>query len=789
MKRFLSTNLILSMVLMAPAVTAAEDDAGATRAREALASAETPPGLSRPATKRIEEIVVSARKRDELIEDTPVSITALSADTLRESGVTRLSDIQDLVPNLEFRQGRDGLTAGVSIRGIGTATPELAFDPGVGIYIDGVYLPRALGSIVDVLDVAQIEVLRGPQGTLFGKNTVGGAINMTTVKPHEEPEAFALLRAGNFGLFSSEAMLNVPIVEDWLLSRISFSSTNTDGYFENTAQSFHSSNRNSLAFLGSLRLLPHEDVVIDVSGSWARSRNHSQGAQCRFEGGGSLESLFSPALQEACDESEPLRGATNVRPEAHLESYGMWGTATWSAGETGPLDDLSVKALGSWRTQKPRVQEDVDGTPVSVVQISDLGGGDPLSGSPGYQEQYSGELQVNAEAWDERLHIVGGYFALWETARNGRVTTTGPTPGQTNPLRVSQATTTIDNWTWALYAQATADVTEWMSLTAGLRYTEDKKGSTLRITDPRFLDQPASADSQGRAIFTRFTPMGSLALTVPEHLLDDIAIDHLMGYFTYAQGFRGGGFNALSAGTDDLAPFGPELLDNFEVGLKTIALDQRLTFNLSAFYGIYDDIQVVTVEAVSDPSAPTGINIIRLTRNAADATTRGVELEFTALPLEGLQISGSIGLLDARYGTYIIPNPSSPGESDDLSGDRFANLPELQTFLAVQYSFPIETGIRDLDGWMTPRLEWAYESRMEFNGPDSPDFIQQGVNLINARLSYSCLDDRAQIALFARNLLSEEYFATVLPLTSVFGSGTRFFAPPRTWGGEISYRF
>ena len=194
-------------------------DAQAAQAERALSTGEPAPGLSRRATTRVEEIVVSARKRDEFLEDTPVSVTALGADTLREVGVTQLSDIQDLVPNLQFRSGRNGITAGVQIRGIGTASPELAFDPGVGIYVDGVYLPRAFGQIVDVIDVEQIEVLRGPQGTLFGKNTVGGAINLTTVKPQPVPEAFVLARPSNFGRIFTEAMVNLPVVEDLLFSR------------------------------------------------------------------------------------------------------------------------------------------------------------------------------------------------------------------------------------------------------------------------------------------------------------------------------------------------------------------------------------------------------------------------------------------------------------------------------------------------------------------------------------------------------------------------------------------
>ena len=172
-------------------------------------------GLSRRTGIRVEEIVVRARKRDELLEDTPVSVTALSEDTLREAGVVRLDQIQELVPNLQFQTSNNGLAAQVFIRGVGTSTAEIAFDAGVGIYVDGVFLPRAAGSVLDTVDVAQIEVLRGPQGTLFGKNTVGGALNITTVKPQQEAGASVLLRPGNLGTFDSRLSLDIPIDIGW----------------------------------------------------------------------------------------------------------------------------------------------------------------------------------------------------------------------------------------------------------------------------------------------------------------------------------------------------------------------------------------------------------------------------------------------------------------------------------------------------------------------------------------------------------------------------------------------
>ena len=190
--------------------------ADAVRAQEA----EPAPASAR----HVEEIVVQARKRAELLEETPISISVVGAAEMRETGVTRLDDVQQLVPNLRIASPSDGQAADFVIRGVGTPqSSAIAFDPGVGIYVDGVFLPRAVGTLIDVLDVQQIEVLRGPQGTLFGKNTVGGAVNITTVKPQEKLEGFALLRPASLGQVYTQAMLNLPVVEDRVFARLSMS--------------------------------------------------------------------------------------------------------------------------------------------------------------------------------------------------------------------------------------------------------------------------------------------------------------------------------------------------------------------------------------------------------------------------------------------------------------------------------------------------------------------------------------------------------------------------------------
>ena len=742
--------------------------------------------VSRHETRRVEEIVVTARRRAERLEETPISVTALSETTLREAGVTRLDQIQQLVPNLQMPTGRSGLEGRIRIRGVGTSTSEVAFDPGVGVYVDGVYLPRSLGQLVDVLDIQQVEVLRGPQGTLFGKNTIGGALNITTVKPTREQEGFVLLRPGNYGSLHTRMMLNTPVGGGWLgerlAARVAFSSTNRSGYTYNRFRDEDWSDTNTLAFLGSVRFTPLDDVRIDVSGSWSRNHARQRGGQCLVIRETALGNL-QPGLYDACRASQKYVFEADPASIADVESYGTWGTIAWDVGPIGPLDALELKSITSWRQQRPRGRDDFDMTQFPVIQLASVGGG-VLDGEPGFQQQISQEVQATGSAWDGRLNFVAGYFVLWE---NGTALWTIWAMG--NSLDAATTTDVVfDNWTWAPYAQATADLTDWISLTAGLRYTEDKKGINLLFYNPRMPEPPDLARNRS-AIFSAWTPTASLSLRMPEEWVDGTPLDHLLGYFTYARGFKGGGFDAVTSPfAEELSRFDPETLDSFELGWKSIAWDQRVTLNLSLFLGNYDDIQITKFQDLGDTDGDGLPNLQRVTLNAASGTTKGLEIEMVALPADGLRVTGSLGLLDARYDEFEGIDDVT-GENTDRAGQRFLLTPEVQSHLSAQYSWPLEPpGPAWLRGWVTPRVDWSYQGNTLYLGPEIPAGRQPGFHLVHLRLSYDFLDDRAQVALWTRNLLDEAVFDYAFSSSSSFGIGNRWFQIGRTYGAELSYR-
>ena len=749
-------------------------------------------GLSRHASQEVEEIVVSARKRAELLEDTPLSVTALSATTLRESGVTRIDQVQQLVPNMTFQPGFvSGGTPQIRIRGVGTSATGPAFDSGVGLYLDGVFFSRSPGALIDVVDVQQVEVLRGPQGTLFGMSTVGGAVNMTTVKPSTEGvEGSVLIRPGNFGTVTTRATINTPIgsggLEEKLATRLSFGSGQSSGYVYNSFRDQQVSNNTSLTFLGSVRYMPIEDLTIDVSGSYSKVTNSGLGGQCKFMQDGSLTSLV-PGYEEACKESSPFEARSNLAQLGNFGNYGTWGVIEYDVGELSVFEDIALKSLTAWRAQDVRTRTDLDGTRIDVVDLKQAGNGINRSdGTPGSAHQIQQELQLNASTWDGKVNFVSGFFSFWEKAEAGNTVLVVPLSQSTN------SNIFVDNFNWALYTQGTADVTEWLSLTGGVRYNTDNKGINQINRNTNNPLAPSGGGS-GEKTFESWTPMGSVALLAPADWIDGTPLDHIMTYFTYSKGFKGGGFNATtqaSVASTTPTPFDPETLNNYEVGVKTIGFEQMLSLNLAAFRGKYDDIQVTAQKTFVDSTGETIIQ--RLTLNAAQATIQGVEIELASRPIEGLSITGSMGFLDAIYDEFPDALSDLTGQAIDRSGQSLNLSPRWQTFLGAQYSFPLELSDKAptwLEGWLTPRLEWAYRGRNHVLGPEALPSIQSGYNLLNARFSYDFMDDQAQVALWAQNLLNEAYFMDVFGLGGTFGSLQRFYQAPRTFGAEVSYRF
>ena len=804
-----------------PPVGGLDTNIAAPEAQEAVIESEgaAAAGVSPSEARQIEEIVVQARKRAELLEDTPISVSAFDQSSLTDRQVLKLDQLEGFVPNLVILDNRTGRDASILIRGIG-ARPDVFLDQGVGLYVDGVYLSRAQGSVLDIVDVASIEVLRGPQGTLFGKNTVGGAVSVTTQKPEYDFRGAVRIRAGTFGTIETRSMLNIPIdigwFEDRLATRLAFGSNNDDGWTYNALRDENWNDRSDLNFLGSLRFEPLTNLTLDVTGSWASQRSMGRGGECVFiqesvfiNVPGSIPPNYYPYCQDK-NRSGPFRFESELGSIQFNKNWGTWGTITWDTGDLWIFEDMQTKVTGSWRRQTWGERYDVDLGPDRLFVFGEVGGPGRTNGQPAFAEQKSAELQENFNAWDGRIAGVAGFYYFEEQVSTNADIDVFPESGIVGQLNGAGTNNLIDtdNSSWAVYGQATADLTDWVSITGGIRYTrEDRKLSRL-VTNLRLCedgsDPPCTPDNpnQVRANFQdvttdydAWTPMGSIALTMPEDWLGDAPIEHLLGYFTYARGFKAGGING-SARTNnpvEASTFEPETVDSFELGFKTIAFDRRLRLSIALFDASYNDMQLPTVFAEPcPPDNPDCIpQVLVITTNAGSSSIRGLELEVNASPIDGLAIDANLGLLDAKFDEYLADNLLT-GLPLDRAGDRLPFIPETQAHIGVQYSLQIDSSELPewLQGWLTPRIDWNYMGSVVNFGTEIPGATSPAYNLVNARLSYDFGGDQLQVALWARNLFDATYFNSVYPIPiQILGTMNRFYGQPRVWGGELSYQF
>ncbi len=800
-----------------------DPDTAAAQASTAETAGAAAAGLSPATAVRVDETVVMARRREELRQETPVSVTVLDEAELRAAQVETTLDLQGLVPNLVFFTSSTGQDVSPFIRGVG-ALPVTYLDQGVGTYVDGVYLPRGSGNLLQVVDFQQIEVLRGPQGTLYGKNTVGGAINVATIKPRRATEASVDVRAGSYGQADTRTTINVPVGKGWLAdelySRLAFASFNDSGYTTNTLTDTGYSDTSALVFYGALRFEPRDDLTFDLTGTWSRDHNNGLGGQCRFvpqsternPNTGRTNNPFNAFLpagyREACDRSRTYRFESDVAsPIADLESSGVWGILDWRLGEVGPVD-LDLRYTGSWREQTVRGRSDIDMTQFPVLVLAYAGGppagGDPrnVNGEPTLQDQVQQELQVNGRAWDGRLSFVSGVFLYWENIDEDNALRF--LPG--NPLLdanggISESVNRIDNRDWAFYGQATADVTDWLSLTGGLRYTEERKALAHRLTIPEGLNppDPEPSDFSNSLTSGAWTPMASVAFKTPQEWLDATGVlDWAMPYFTYARGFIGGGVNGAGRTSSPLESqtFGPEYADSYEWGVKTIGFGGRASLDFDWFLLQRTDQQVI--QLVQDGSAcPPGSDpdcvtpTLALVTNAGRSKTYGLETEFKVTPVSGLLLSGGAGYTHARFIDFPDAESSITGDTINRAGEPLPFVPEWTTHLALEYAYELPRfgGPSWLHGWITPRVDWSYTSGNFFYAPEIEQLQQSGYDVVNFRLAWDFNDDRSRIALWAKNLTDKAYYNAAVASPRLAGSVTRYYETPRTFGVEISQRF
>jgi iron complex outermembrane receptor protein len=690
-----------------------------------------------------DEIIVTARRREENLLDVPIAVSAFSGEALELRGALDLTDIGNITPNttLETSRGSNS-TLSAFIRGIGQQDPVSGFEPGVGIYLDDVYLNRPQAAVLDIYDVERIEVLRGPQGTLYGRNTIGGAVKYVTKRLPQEFALSARATVGTYDQADGVVTVSAPIGE---IVRVggSVARLSRGGFGDNLTTGLENYNKDVWAARGTLELGGYgAPVSVRISGDYSRDKSDPRGGHRIIPG------LLSgaPVLDNVFD----TRGGL-VDPKQDIEAYGLAMNISVDLS-----DSLTLRSISAWRKDDTLTPIDFDALPAADVDV------------PGgyFNEQVSQEVQLLVDA-GPLSGMVGAYYldATADTLFDVRLFTT--LSGLTAFTNAA-----VDTETYAIFGDFTYDLSERLSLSVGGRYTWDKR--TANILRQNYLGGgspffggagvafgAASTNFSGQRDFKKFTPRVSLSFKpTPD---DNI-------YASFSQGFKGGGFdprgvganapdlngNGIRGENDEVAAFlsfRPESVDSYEVGYKGNAFDGGLTYALAGFYADYTDVQIPGSVACIVSGLPSFCGV---TSNAGKANFKGVELEFNARLGESvandgdrLNLLGAVGYIDAKFDQYISNIASVP--TDVAAFRDVQNTPSWTASATLAYMTPVGAGRLNLGTTVSYR-----SSTTQFEIPN-PYIDQSGYALVDASLVYTAPDDRWSIGLYGKNLLDKEY--------------------------------
>ncbi len=768
----------------------------------------------------LEEIVVTARKREESLQDTPISIAAFTTQDLEARGIVDFSELGEFTPNVTF-DFTSAISGGnsaaiIMIRGVGTSDWALPVDPGVGLYLDGVYIARTVGQVMDTVDVERIEVLRGPQGTLFGRNTIGGAISVITKKPTTD-EVYGRVEAaiGSYDRLDLNGYINVPF-SDTFAGSASISSRTRDGYVKNIFPGAPDLGDNDdLSGRIALRWAPSDSVTFDLSGDYSTTDEAPAGNVLIdvIEDPDSPIRGFTPLLNSlsgdpqcsdrtdpgrlnntACYNSQwaigPFRTNSShlsstpelqtserfgiaVKPESSLDVWGIASTIEWDI-----TDNLTLKSITAHRRVEDGFWSRDAGHSGNQNHIT------ARTTNLYEQEQTTQEFQLLGSAFEDRLSWVVGVYYLEEEGSHLDVVEL--------PLNtVFDSGGTIDNSSTAVFTQGTFDVTEQFSVTLGVRYTDEKKefvaesvvgidegnpefgGAGLVTGLPDCLDNPIPLPGNGACVLPD-TPVNSdTSETEPYLNLSYRFTDDFMAYASYSEGFKGGAFTQRVFPPALVTPTaGPEFVEVYEAGFKSTWLDSRMRLNGAVFFNDYTDLQVNVNQATGTGG---GTVIGTVTANAAAAEIFGFELEMTAVPSAASLIQIGVGYLDAEY--VELDDTVSQFTLDS----ELVNAPEWNINIGGQYKFDLSNA-----GSLVARVDYSYTSEV-YNDSTNADLLRQSSNsLVNAALTWTDRNDQWSATLGGKNLTDETYL-----VTGFSGSGIveGVYGLPKTWSVSVRRSF
>ncbi|GAB3091132.1 TonB-dependent receptor [Aestuariicella hydrocarbonica] len=680
---------------------------------------------------QLEEIVVTAQRRAENLSDVPVAISAFTEDSLSRLGIDNVLDISASIPNTQVSASL-GVTS-IFLRGIGSNVLGVGADSSIAYHLNGVYVARARAQTGGFFDVERIEIVRGPQGDLYGRNATGGSVNVITRKPTEELTGGLSISYGNYNARRLEGVVSGPIVENTVLARFAGFSSQRDGYGENIITGSEVDNLDEYGGRFSLDITPTSELSIGLVGDYY-SADDSNGIS-HYLGSGRPDVQLT-ALKFGGVVPDDIRDiAAEEDVGRDLTVQGLSATVSYDIS-----DNLTLKSITGYRDSKSTMRSSIPGGSVLNAIITQYE----------EQDQISQEFQLllNGNNWDM---VLGGYYFREKVIGDVYF------PLYFAPGAKFHQEGVGETRSYAAFAHVNYELSDRFTLIGGLRYSKETREADGEFTDP-FVPVPTGGEKDWDAV----TPKVGIQF----HPNKD-----LMLYASASKGFKSGSF-IIGA---DAPPTDPEYLWSYEVGLKATLLQDRLQMNLAAFYYDYEDLVVTLVKGT-----PGGGTVVS-NENAAAATIQGFEAEVSLQATEGLRLDLSLGYLDAEYDEYSTADPVYPERGElDLSGNRLTNSPKLTARIGAEY----RVGNLSVSGDVVFSDEVYFTP---FN--DKSNAYRPSYQMVNSQIKYD-FESGLSLSIFGHNLTDEEVVGIQAISSSTFGYpklGPLY--APRTFGVKTEWIF
>jgi len=711
------------------------------------------------AAQGVEQVVVTAQKRQQTLQDVSASVSVLTGDTLDDAGVNRLDDIAGTMPNVLLSTASASRNSPITIRGISSEPNNPGVDPAVGVFVDGVYMSRPTTINTNLYDLERIEVIRGPQGTLYGKNTIAGAINFISRNPGDEFRVEGAVSFGTYGSRDVFGAVDVPLGEGAGL-RVSGTLQQRDGLIENLVTGNDLNDVDEHGLKAALVFNPSDDLEIILRGDTSKADTANGALEVRDNG-----ILTGSPLADA----DPFdRKIANDREAAsNREISGISGEINWDVSG-GTLTSIAAYRQFDWFNFN-----DNDYSPANFLS----------SGISEDQDEWSEELRFTSDEGGAFEYILGAFYAEQTYNTNSAATVgtdffpliAGSLPPALVPVFLALYTADInasiladiETQSWAAFAQGTYHLTDALRVTAGLRYSIEDKDVThsQAVTGDPFaiLAAPSTPRTLSRSD-REWSPSVALAYEFSETL---------SAYGSYSRGFKTGGYNVFSITPADDAEYEPEFVDTFEFGVKTIGLDGALVVNASAFWLGYTDLQVNQLVLVG------GVPVFQ-TSNAAEAESKGLEIEAAWEPVAGLDFTASYGYLDATFEDYR--NATAAG--DDYTGNRLPRAPRHMFGASAQLVTPVANGVD-----LFARADLSHRASIFFESDNAARKSDDALTLLHLRAGLEFEAGRYGIYAWGRNVTDEDYPFFIVDGAILPGQVVQDLAPPATYGVEVRAAF